>query len=73
MELMTASNEWAFRPADERFWTLQEMKERACALHAASEEAKPLPVNSFNVKVQFPKSFSLMQFSCSQADKETRS
>lgn len=38
MELMAASRQWANRPADERFWTLQEMLEvtRQAAMHGQS-------------------------------------
>jgi hypothetical protein len=34
MDLVTASNQWATRPADERFWTLREMREHCTSVRA---------------------------------------
>lgn len=44
MNLMSASNEWSTRPADERFWNLQDMKDAADTIRARAVEAIPAPL-----------------------------
>lgn len=49
MELFKASNQWANRPADERFWTLQDMVQ-ACVSYY--KEARESPVKYGDLRVQ---------------------
>lgn len=49
MNLMRASNQWASRPPDERFWTIQEMRD-ACRDYARN--AVPVGVNTRTVSLQ---------------------
>lgn len=51
MELFTASRQWAERPADQRFWTVEDM-ERACAAYAsAAVETEPIRRNRLRFMV----------------------
>lgn len=52
MNLMQASQQWADRPADERYWTLEDMQAAANELRRASVEAVPLPIGSFRVRAE---------------------
>jgi hypothetical protein len=47
-ELMNASRQWASRPADQRFWTLREMRD-ACKKHA--DDSHEIPVFLSETKV----------------------
>jgi hypothetical protein len=50
MNLYDASKQWAERPADQRFWTLQEMHER-CAHYAASACQATIRMDEVSVTV----------------------
>lgn len=49
MELFKASNQWAKRPADERFWTLRDMYE-ACAKYMRESVEKPVSYKDLRVQ-----------------------
>ncbi len=49
MELFKASNQWANRPADERFWTLREMAEACFGYY---KDARESPVKYSDLRVQ---------------------
>lgn len=50
MNLFTASNQWATRPDDERFWTVKEAHDACKAYRETAREAKQVPFSSLRVE-----------------------
>lgn len=50
MDLYQASNQWATRPADERFWTLEEARDFAHQIKQSALVTEPLPASSLIVE-----------------------